>query len=134
MTLRQLFEGDDAVSPVIGVILMVAITVILAAVTATFALGLGQEDSEAPPQASFEFKDGNNANEILIEHVGGDSIDADNLYLGGDVDIPDPCGGGDVTAGNSYTVTSVPSGAELQLVWKSPDSDTTHVLAEGEAP
>lgn len=42
MTITNLFEGDDrAVSPVIGVILMVAITVILAAVIGTFVLGLG---------------------------------------------------------------------------------------------
>ncbi len=38
----KLFNNDDrAVSPVIGVILMVAITVILAAVIGTFVLGLG---------------------------------------------------------------------------------------------
>ena len=44
MKLKNLFgETDDsrAVSPVIGVILMVAITVILAAVIGTFVLGLG---------------------------------------------------------------------------------------------
>ena len=42
MNVTNLFEGDDrAVSPVIGVILMVAITVILAAVIGTFVLGLG---------------------------------------------------------------------------------------------
>jgi flagellin-like protein len=36
-------QDDDAVSPVIGVILMVAITVILAAVIGTFVLGLGEQ-------------------------------------------------------------------------------------------
>jgi flagellin-like protein len=36
-------NDDDAVSPVIGVILMVAITVILAAVIGTFVLGLGEQ-------------------------------------------------------------------------------------------
>jgi flagellin-like protein len=41
MQLPNLRDDDDAVSPVIGVILMVAITVILAAVIATFVLGLG---------------------------------------------------------------------------------------------
>jgi len=35
--------NDSAVSPVIGVILMVAITVILAAVIGTFVLGLGEQ-------------------------------------------------------------------------------------------
>jgi flagellin-like protein len=42
-SVRQFVSGktDRAVSPVIGVILMVAITVILAAVIGTFVLGLG---------------------------------------------------------------------------------------------
>ena len=41
MELKQLFADDSAVSPVIGVILMVAITVILAAVIGSFVLNLG---------------------------------------------------------------------------------------------
>ena len=41
MQLKDIFGDDDAVSPVIGVILMVAIIVILAAVIGTFVLGLG---------------------------------------------------------------------------------------------
>lgn len=56
MQLRKLLEDDDAVSPVIGVILMVAITVILAAVIASFTLGLGDQASEAQPTSSFTFE------------------------------------------------------------------------------
>ena len=41
-------RDDSAVSPVIGVILMVAITVILAAVIGTFVLGLGDQVQETP--------------------------------------------------------------------------------------
>ena len=37
----KLRENEEAVSPVIGVILMVAITVILAAVIAAFVFGMG---------------------------------------------------------------------------------------------
>jgi len=43
-----LFDDDRGVSPVIGVILMVAITVILAAVIAAFVLGLGYTNESAP--------------------------------------------------------------------------------------
>jgi len=44
MNLKTAFQDNDrAVSPVIGVILMVAITVILAAVVGTFVLGLGDQ-------------------------------------------------------------------------------------------
>ncbi|MFC7027956.1 type IV pilin [Halomicroarcula sp. GCM10025710] len=38
---KAMFDEENAVSPVIGVILMVAITVILAAVVGSFVLGLG---------------------------------------------------------------------------------------------
>jgi len=55
MNIKSIISDDDAVSPVIGVILMVAITVILAAVIATFVLGLGDQVSNTAPQASFSF-------------------------------------------------------------------------------
>ncbi|ELK56003.1 hypothetical protein D320_01493, partial [Haloferax sp. BAB-2207] len=43
MQIKTMFTESRAVSPVIGVILMVAITVILAAVIGTFVLGLGDQ-------------------------------------------------------------------------------------------
>lgn len=55
MQLKNLLDDDSAVSPVIGVILMVAITVILAAVIATFVLGLGEQVSQTSPSATFTF-------------------------------------------------------------------------------
>jgi flagellin-like protein len=60
MELETLFqsEEDRAVSPVIGVILMVAITVILAAVIGTFVLGLG-ENVETNPSAGVTVNDSN---------------------------------------------------------------------------
>ncbi len=48
----ELFDKDKAVSPVIGVILMVAITVILAAVIGAFVLGFQDRATERVPQAS----------------------------------------------------------------------------------
>lgn len=53
MQLTTLFNDDSAVSPVIGVILMVAITVILAAVIGTFVLGLGDQVSENVAASEF---------------------------------------------------------------------------------
>ena len=49
-------HSDAGVSPVIGVILMVAITVILAAVIGTFVLGLGDSVSQNP-QAGVTFEE-----------------------------------------------------------------------------
>lgn len=83
MHVKALFDDDEAVSPVIGVILMVAITVILAAVIATFVLGLGDQISNTAPQASFSFdytEDGNdNGDTLQVTHNGGETITANEV-------------------------------------------------------
>jgi flagellin-like protein len=73
---NQFLEEEEAVSPVIGVILMVAITVILAAVIAAFVFGMGPP--EQAPQASIRGSAENiGVNTVLkLEHQGGD-----NFYL-----------------------------------------------------
>ena len=77
---NQFLEGEDAVSPVIGVILMVAITVILAAVIAAFVFGMGPP--EQAPQASIRFTNVNNtASNITLQHQGGDAIDLSKVTL-----------------------------------------------------
>src|SRR6056297_3274178 len=89
MELKELFTDDDAVSPVIGVILMVAITVILAAVIATFVLGLGDQVSNTAPQASFSFDYSMGDKEVTVTHDGGASIQASELYFRGQINDPD---------------------------------------------
>ncbi len=67
-------KNEEAVSPVIGVILMVAITVILAAVIAAFVFGMNTP--KQAPQTSLTFtgaSSGSNAG-LQITHSGGDSI------------------------------------------------------------
>jgi flagellin-like protein len=84
MNFKNLIEDNDAVSPVIGVILMVAITVILAAVIGTFVLGLGDQVSDTSPTASFTFDyteepASGTSDELTVTHDGGDSIEAANI-------------------------------------------------------
>lgn len=71
---NQFLDTEDAVSPVIGVILMVAITVILAAVIAAFVFGMGPP--EQAPQASMRASaEGNSTtNWVKLEHQGGDVV------------------------------------------------------------
>lgn len=74
-------DADDrAVSPVIGVILMVAITVILAAVIGTFVLGLGDQLGDTAPQASYTI-DGNNSAVVNVTKTGGQTLDSGDLTL-----------------------------------------------------
>jgi len=151
VNIRALIDDDDAVSPVIGVILMVAITVILAAVIATFVLGLGDSLGNQAPQASFSFDfseegSGDATDDIAeITHSGGDSLDRSNIQIsigGTDVLTSDGSaytgvaadGSGStlpsdpVTAGSTYVVQEdgsndvFSSGDEVRVIWSSGDS------------
>lgn len=81
--------GNRAVSPVIGVILMVAITVILAAVIGTFVLALGENVGTVRPQASVSIQDHSDdwspgtdsAKFVLLTHNGGDEIDMESTKI-----------------------------------------------------
>jgi len=78
----NMFNTDDrAVSPVIGVILMVAITVILAAVIGTFVLGLGDSLGDNQPTAQLNADIDYDSENVTIEHSGGDSIESGELRV-----------------------------------------------------
>ena len=77
--LNSMFSDDRAVSPVIGVILMVAITVILAAVIGTFVLGLGDSLGDTQPTTSLDVDVSNG--DFVVEHRGGDTIEAGDLRV-----------------------------------------------------
>jgi flagellin-like protein len=107
MNLKALLADDEAVSPVIGVILMVAITVILAAVIGTFVLGLGDQVQDTAPQASFNFDFTDNtgsADELTVTHDGGDSLEAGNLQFVGSDALQIDSDGDDTFAGNAQSV------------------------------
>ncbi len=85
-------EADDrAVSPVIGVILMVAITVLLAAVIGTFVFDLGEdfrEDGASPAFAinadvpnEFTYNNAEGDIFIVISHESGDPIDTNEINI-----------------------------------------------------
>ena len=67
-------KREDAVSPVIGVILMVAITVILAAVIAAFVFGMAGSVSKTKTVAATAKQNGN---DISVTWQGGQ----DNAYV-----------------------------------------------------
>ena len=82
MNTHDIFDGNDrAVSPVIGVILMVAITVILAAVIGTFVLGLGDSLGDNQPTAQISVSLDEGASNATFEHNGGDSIPSGDLRV-----------------------------------------------------
>lgn len=70
------------VSPVLGVLLLVAITVLLAAVVVAGAGSLSL--SSAPPTASFALEA--EESKLHLEHTGGDPIDVETLSMTVSVD------------------------------------------------
>jgi flagellin-like protein len=98
-------KSDSAVSPVIGVILMVAITVILAAVIGSFVLNLGG-NLEANPQAGVTFDQ--DSDNVTVQVVSMEN--ADGLYVqDGNSDFIESDSGVNASAtlqNASYTFTS----------------------------
>ncbi|UPV99694.1 type IV pilin N-terminal domain-containing protein [Halorussus gelatinilyticus] len=150
MDLKSLFSDEDAVSPVIGVILMVAITVILAAVIGTFVLGLGDRVSQASPSATFTFDYSENGGNITVDvvHDGGNAVPADqvnvtvggqNVYGDGELAISNSGDNssfpsGDITAGDTLTINSstFSDGDTVKVIWHASGSDKTAVIGESE--
>ncbi|WP_135304105.1 type IV pilin [Haloarcula amylovorans] len=158
MDLKELFNDEEAVSPVIGVILMVAITVILAAVIASFVLGLGDQAQQTTPQASFSWDYENDSSLastgdfggsglggeglLTITHDGGDTLKGPTLTLndGGEdgptakwsasTNAPDV---DEVTAGTTINV-GVDSHDTVSIVYTSPSGDNSATLSDWSGP
>ena len=138
MKLKNLFTNDRAVSPVIGVILMVAITVILAAVIGTFVIGLGDDIGQTAPSASIDASD--NGDNVTFTHRSGDNIpEGTAFFTNSSVDLDD----GDLTnvdhdeesdefsisgtfsAGNSATIGYTGGEGTISLVYREGDRSST---------
>ncbi len=158
MDFKNLFGDERAVSPVIGVILMVAITVILAAVIGTFVLGLGDQLQTSSPQASFGFDSGTTdiqvwdvgpstptedtitVDSVTITHESGDTIDANNLKVKVDgktaysVEELDSTAEGEEVAGTFSDEVSAGSTTTIVASANNPDITTgeSRYLIEGD--
>jgi archaeal type IV pilus assembly protein PilA len=72
------FQRDQrGVSPVIGVILMVAITVVMGAVIAGYAYGYLGNTPKTPNIALSVIDDPTDLTSVLVKHSGGESLAAD---------------------------------------------------------
>jgi len=162
MKLKQLLTDDDAVSPVIGVILMVAITVILAAVIASFVLGLG-DSQETAPNVSLDFEfDASASENLTVTKSSGDAVAGANLYIrgsnpdtgwsydsnagpdGDQATLDQHLGGsgvtevggystsGDIGAGQGFAIVDINADYEVTLVYE--DGDISEELVSDEGP
>jgi len=82
-------QTQKGVSPVIGVILMVAITVIIAAVVANFVLDLGgnlSEDADATVTFNQDANYGNSSYDVTITTTAFDNADYTYVQVAGGLD------------------------------------------------
>lgn len=137
---------DRAVSPVIAVILMVAVTVILAAVIGVFALDFGDESQADAPRVVWGHNTYDDASgdleELEIVHRGGAELQLEDVNVTIDgTDAGDDLGAnfsppsGEMRSSDRFAFefgSSSPSysaGDEIRIVWSAPeslDSQTIH--------
>lgn len=154
-SLNRLGSSERAVTPVIGIILLVAIAVILSAVVGKFALGLGDQVQDFAPNTRFAFDfdttvtgetcglsggGGPNKGELTMTHEGGDNIDESQLTLvdnNGNRASWNDCSSTAVSEINSgdQATPEVDSDDTIRIVWESENNaDDTAVLATYEGP
>jgi len=119
-------EEDRAVSPVIGVILMVAITVILAAVIAAFVLDIGPGDAD--PNAAVEV-DNNGTDAVTVGLTSLDSGSTDGVAIVAE-EVVDDDNDDTVFEDGEVLATLSTSGAETTLEW---DADEDEWTSDGDA-
>ena len=83
-TRRGTDDGDRAVTPVVGLVVLVGVTAILSAVVAGYVFTQERGLQDPGPTATFEFElteDGDGNDLLLVTHTAGDSLPLDRLLL-----------------------------------------------------
>jgi len=116
-------DEERAVSPVIGVILMVAITVILAAVIAAFVLDIGPGDAD--PNAAVEV-DGDGTDSASISLISLDSGSTSGVAIVAEEDVTDSSSNGDKYFEEGEVLATLStSGEETSLSWDETNDEWT---------
>jgi flagellin-like protein len=127
-SIKSFVMDRRAVSPVLGVALLIAITVILAGVIGFVVLGVGSGNTDGP-SASLVADDLD-----TIVHKGGDELDtADVTVMVNGASSAYTVTGGDaiLNSGEEITITTSPAaGDSIRVVWNDPNSDREVLLAE----
>jgi|APHM01.1.fsa_nt_gi archaeal flagellin N-terminal-like domain len=143
---------DRAVSPVIGVILMVAITVILAAVIGAFALSFTENGQSSTPQVSFdsEFVNDSGDTSVVLTVQSGDAFTAESVTFSGasiaDVGSGVTAEGEDwtasdniddddtVSAGDSIEIGVTDDAYEVDLIYQAESGSESSIIRTLEGP
>jgi flagellin-like protein len=135
------------VSPVVGVVLLVAITLLLATVVGVYFSTLAQPPT-TEPEVDFGFAynyDCFGPDDFEVVHRGGDDIDPSRTYAvldGTSTSFAELGASGKFTAGNKVVVSKAVDSEypvdmmemTLRIVWVNPESDESFVLETFEIP
>jgi flagellin-like protein len=124
---------DRAISPVVGTVLLVGITVVLVGVVAVTVLGFGDGLDRSTAQASFEYEYDESADTLTITHRGGKTLPADEVALkwgGKTVVWGDVTGASDLSSGASITLGQ--DGLDADGNGVAPPSDTDDLVGPEE--
>ena len=72
--------NESAVSPVIGVMMMLVVAIIIAAVVSAFAGGLTGTETK-PPQATIQGTYGLSSDILQLYHAGGDTLSTQKINI-----------------------------------------------------
>lgn len=140
MNIKNLFDDNEAVSPVIGVILMVAITVILAAVIGTFVLGQADQLNENAPTTQFDYE-GNADDGYTVIHAGGDDFSPDAVEVtpnaANTINFVDEDDDGVISAGEQAELPGedLTSGeTTIRVIWQSAEGGTSSTIGSYNVP
>ncbi|WP_048150426.1 type IV pilin N-terminal domain-containing protein [Methanolacinia paynteri] len=105
---KDISYNDFAVSPVIGVMLMLVVTIIIASFVAVFA-GSAADSTTSAPSASLDVSIISNGGDtkdqyvMLIKHLGGDSIPSNDIQIMSYYTSPSTCTNGKEMLSGSIT-------------------------------
>jgi hypothetical protein len=131
--MRTFADNEIAVSPVVGVMLMLVVTIIIAAVVSAFSGGLSQGTSKAP-QISLG-AEVHNASYIILDFKGGDTVSggaitvktfnpmgtykdmSTKVNLTHAIYLPDGETVGDCSSGYGCTWKTIQTGDKIRINW-----------------
>lgn len=138
----KLTVKEDAVSPVVGVMLMIVITVIIAAVITTFATGVLGDESSTTPVAMIDLTDVDSTDILLSSvefvHKGGDVLMWENVevsLVGNRQTITNyfPGKWGNITmSGKSGKGVVAEAGDYIKVIIENPSDDWDKFYQQGE--
>lgn len=147
-----LFRDEDAVSPVVGVVLLLGITVVLGAIAGVYFFALTDTPTQQP-SVDFEYNYDRvvlDCDTLVVIHDGGDTLDASRttLRMGNESNSTANLGvGSEFTAGESISIDGdhpaksgggyFPcdmGGETLRIVWEHPENGDSFVIGKYEVP